>query len=115
MKKIILIVIIVIVVIVILVGRWQLDVGSDCTIEPNIETSQVIYAQTPGVLTSFNYRSGDLVEQGNIIGQLTNIELQDDLEQVKASIKESEAQQIVLDRQVKELQQKLVSTGLKKR
>lgn len=113
MKKLIPIVVIIIVLIIIFVGRWQLDVGSDCTLESNIEESKVIYAQTPGLLSSFNYRSGDTVEKGALLGHMTDLELQDNLEQVQASLKEAEAQELVLKRQIQEKEQAIVSASLK--
>lgn len=114
MKKIVLIVILVIVIIFILVGRWQLDVGSDCTIEPDIEQSKMLYAQTPGVLTSFKYRSGDIVQKGAVLGELINIELQDNIEQIDAALLETQAQQSVLSRQIEEKEQQVVSSKLQK-
>lgn len=114
MKKIALIVILIIVVIVVLVGRWQLDVGSECTIQPDIEESQVLYAQTPGVLTSFKYRSGDVVEKGTVLGELINIELQDNIEQIDSALLETKAQQNVLSRQIDEKEQQVASSMLQK-
>jgi multidrug resistance efflux pump len=113
MKKFIPLIIVIAVLIIAFVFRWQLDVGSDCVLEPYTEESQVIYAQTPGVLTVFNYRSGDIVKQGSVVGQLTSIELQDEKEQVEASIKETQAEQIVLDRRIQEARQEVISSGLR--
>jgi multidrug efflux pump subunit AcrA (membrane-fusion protein) len=115
MKKLVPIIIIVVVLLLLFIGRWPLNVGSDCVLEPYTEESQVLYAQTPGVLTVFNYRSGDLVRKGATIGELTNIELQDSLEQVLATIKETEVQQLILERQINEKQQEVVSAGLRKK
>ncbi|MGD9580621.1 MAG: HlyD family secretion protein [Vampirovibrionia bacterium] len=114
MKKIALIVIFLIVLIVVLVGRWQLDVGSECTIQPDIEESKVLYAQTPGVLKNFRYRSGDIVQKDEVLGELINIELQDNIEQINAAMLETQAQQSVLSKQMDQKMQEVVSSRLQK-
>lgn len=112
-KLIIIIAVVAILVVLSFVVPWNYSVGSDCTILPNRESSKVVYAQTRGVLTEFDYRSGDTINKGEILGKLTNLELKDDIEQIESSLIETLAQQEVLEKQLLEKQQQIVSSQLR--